>query len=176
MKSVSFSQEEKAEKPKVSREQALRVARQLGCRGAHEDENGNWMPCGSMEEFVAIQKSKEEYLIAKAKKKSALTKIEYRTKKFSEKSFAYYEDKEQALKISKLRGCGKVRTVVLGGKRYYSPCDPVPPKEGWEDLGTGRGVVGIDNTADGGLVSTPIAGKSDESTEKGFVPRDRVDL
>jgi hypothetical protein len=170
MKSVSFSQEEKAEKPKVSREQALRVARQLGCRGAHEGENGNWMPCGSMEEFVAIQKGKEEYLVAKAKKKSALTTIEYRTRKFSEKAFAYYEDKEQALKVSKLRGCGSVRTVVLNGKRFYAPCDPKPPKNGWEDLGTGRGVIGISNTADGGLVSTPIAGKSDESTEKGFVP------
>jgi hypothetical protein len=170
MKSVSFSQEEKAEKPKVSREQALRVARQLGCRGAHEGENGNWMPCGSMEEFVAIQKGKEEYLVATAKKKSALTTIEYRTRKFSEKAFAYYEDKEQALKVSKLRGCGSVRTIVLNGKRFYAPCDPKPPKNGWEDLGTGRGVVGISNTADGGLVSTPIAGKSDESTEKGFVP------
>ena len=170
MKSVSFSQEEKAEKPKVSREQALRVARQLGCRGAHENENGDWMPCGSMEEFVAIQKGKEEYLVATAKKKSALTTIEYRTRKFSEKAFAYYEDKEQALKVSKLRGCGSVRTVVLNGKRFYAPCDPKPPKNGWEDLGTGRGVVGISNTADGGLVSTPIAGKSDESTEKGFVP------
>jgi hypothetical protein len=170
MKSISFSQEEKAEKPKVSREQALRVARQLGCRGAHEGENGNWMPCGSMEEFIAIQKGKEEYLVAKAKKKSALTTIEYRTRKFSEKAFAYYEDKEQALKVSKLRGCGSVRTVVLNGKRFYAPCDPKPPKNGWEDLGTGRGVVGISNTADGGLVSTPIAGKSDESTEKGFVP------
>jgi hypothetical protein len=170
MKSVSFSQEEKAEKPKVSREQALRVARQLGCRGAHENENGNWMPCGSMEEFVGIQKSKEEYLVAKAKKKSALTTIEYRTRRFSEKAFAYYEDKEQALKVSKLRGCGSVRTVVLNGKRFYAPCDPKPPKNGWEDLGTGRGVIGISNTADGGLVSTPIAGKSDESTEKGFVP------
>ncbi len=170
MKSFSFSQEEKAEKPKVSREQALRVARQLGCRGAHEGENGNWMPCGSMEEFVAIQKGKEEYLVAKAKKKSALTTIEYRTRKFSEKAFAYYEDKEQALKVSKLRGCGSVRTVVLNGKRFYAPCDPKPPKNGWEDLGTGRGVIGISNTADGGLVSAPIAGKSDESTEKGFVP------
>jgi hypothetical protein len=170
MKSVSFSQEEKAEKPKVSREQALRVARQLGCRGAHESENGNWMPCGSMEEFVGIQKGKEEYLIAKAKKKSALTTIEYRTKKFSEKSFAYYEDKEQALQISKIRGCGSVRTVILNGRRYYSPCDPKPPKDGWEDFGQESGVIGISNTADGGLVSTPIAGKSDESTEKGFVP------
>ena len=44
----------------VSREQALRVARMLGCQGVHETEKG-WMPCGSYEEYEAIKKGKEEY-------------------------------------------------------------------------------------------------------------------
>jgi hypothetical protein len=28
-----------------TRRQAMRVARMIGCSGAHQDEAGNWLPC-----------------------------------------------------------------------------------------------------------------------------------
>ena len=49
------------EKNKTTRDQALRVARMLGCQGAHETDAG-WMPCASHEEYEGIKKGKEEYI------------------------------------------------------------------------------------------------------------------
>lgn len=167
MKQVSFSA--KGEKPKVTREQALRVARQLGCRGVHQHDDGTWMPCGSHEAFEAIQKGKEEYLRHEAKKKAEIIPtIARRVEKLNTKSNMYFENRSDAAVISKRNGCNSVRTVILGGNKYYAPCSP---KIGWEKLREG-GVVGIDTLADGSLVSAPIAGKDLDVTEidaKGFV-------
>jgi hypothetical protein len=35
----------------IKKTEALRMAAEMGCRGAHKDRNGNWMPCSSMEEL-----------------------------------------------------------------------------------------------------------------------------
>lgn len=168
MESIPFSV--KAEKPKVTREQAMRVARQLGCSGAHEGEDGNWMPCGSYEEYEAIKKGKEEYLKALAsKKKKPLPKMVQRTKRLETKSDAYYESRADALSISKARGCGGVRTVILAGKRYYTPCDH-KPRKGWEKLDE-KPITGIATLPGGGLVTGSFSGKDaeDDVEEKGFV-------
>lgn len=166
MKSVSFSS--KGEKPKVTREQALRVARQLGCRGAHEAD-GSWMPCASHDEFIAIRKGKKEYLAAGAKSRFVpTTEIEHRSSRFESKSAEYYTERSMALAASKRNGCSTVRTVILGGERYYAPCITT---DRFEELREG-GIVGIDTIDGGGLVSTPIAGKQDDENEidhKGFV-------
>lgn len=42
------------DKKPVSREQALEVAKMIGCNGAHQDKNGNWLPCGSEQEMTRI--------------------------------------------------------------------------------------------------------------------------
>ena len=168
MESIPFSV--KAEKPKVAREQAMRVARQLGCSGAHEGEDGNWMPCGSYEEYEAIKKGKEEYLkVLASKKKKPLPKMVQRTKRLETKSDAYYENRADALSISKIRGCGGVRTVMLAGKRYYTPCDH-KPRKGWEKLDE-KPITGIATLPGGGLVTGSFSGKSVENDveEKGFV-------
>ena len=47
------------QKEPVSKEQALEVAEMIGCSGAHQDENGNWMPCSSMEEMNRISNRAE---------------------------------------------------------------------------------------------------------------------
>ena len=153
----------------VSREQALRVARMLGCQGAHETEKG-WMPCGSNEEYDAIKKSKEEYLkVLAAKKKKPLPKMVQRTKRLETKSDAYYENRADALSISKIRGCGGVRTVMLAGKRYYTPCDH-KPRRGWEKLDE-KPITGIATLPGGGLFTGSFSGKSVEGdvVDKGFV-------
>ena len=143
----------------VSREQALRVARMLGCQGAHETEKG-WMPCGSNEEYDAIKKSKEEYLkVLAAKKKKPLPKMVQRTKRLETKSDAYYENRADAVAISKARGCGGVRTVLLAGRKYYAVCDHKAPKRGWENLDE-KPITGIATLPGGGLVTGSFSGKS----------------
>lgn len=153
----------------TTREQALRVARMLGCQGAHEGEKG-WMPCASMDEYEAIKKGKEEYLkVRAAKNKKPTLKMVQRTKRLETKTDAYYESRSDALSISKIRGCGGVRTIILAGKRYYAPCDH-KPRKGWEKLDE-RPIAGIETLPGGGLVSAAVAGKEADEIieEKGFV-------
>ena len=153
----------------TTRDQALRVSRMLGCQGAHEHPNG-WMPCASHEEYEAIKKGKEEYLkVLASKKKKPLPKMVQRTKRLETKSDAYYENRADALSISKARGCGGVRTVMLAGKRYYTPCDH-KPRKGWEKLDE-KPITGIATLPGGGLVTGSFSGKSaeDDVDEKGFV-------
>lgn len=38
----------------VKKADALRLAKDIGCAGAHQDKDGNWMPCASMEELERI--------------------------------------------------------------------------------------------------------------------------
>lgn len=156
-------------KDKTTRDQALRVARMLGCQGAHETDAG-WMPCASLEEYEGIKKGEEEYLKARAsKKKTPSPKMVQRTKRLETKSGAYYENRADALSISKIRGCGGVRTVMLAGKRYYTPCDH-KPRKGWENLNE-KPITGIATLPGGGLVTGSFSGKSgeEEMEEKGFV-------
>lgn len=35
----------------VKKTQALRMAQEMGCRGAHKDKDGNWLPCSSPQEM-----------------------------------------------------------------------------------------------------------------------------
>ena len=143
----------------TTREQALRVARMLGCQGAHEQGDG-WMPCGSPEEYVAIKKGEEEYLKVRAsRKKKPQPTIVQRTKRLETKSDAYYENRADALAISRARGCDGVRTVILAGKKYYAVCKPKRPKNGWENL-TEKPITGIATLPGGGLVTGSFSGKS----------------
>jgi hypothetical protein len=43
-----------AKKEAVKKADALRLAKEIGCSGAHKDKKGNWMPCASMEELERI--------------------------------------------------------------------------------------------------------------------------
>ena len=38
----------------VDKIQALKMAKNMGCSGAHKDKNGNWMPCSSHDEMQKI--------------------------------------------------------------------------------------------------------------------------
>ena len=143
----------------TTREQALRVARMLGCQGVHEQGDG-WMPCGSPEEYVAIKKGEEEYLKVRAlRKKKPQPTIVQRTKRLETKSDAYYENRADALAVSRARGCNGVRTVILAGKKYYAVCEPKKPKNGWENL-TEKPITGIATLTGGGLVTGSFSGKS----------------
>lgn len=146
-------------KDKTTRDQALRVARMLGCQGAHET-NAGWMPCSSHEEYQGIKKGKEEYLKVRASNnKKPLPKMVQRTKRLETKSDAYYENRADAIAISKARGCGGVRTVLLAGKKYYAVCNHKAPKRGWENLDE-KPITGIATLPGGGLVTGSFSGKS----------------
>jgi len=55
-------------RPAPTREDALKVARYLGCRGAHQDESGTWFPCATPETLNRIS-NEAEPKSAKPKKK-----------------------------------------------------------------------------------------------------------
>lgn len=161
----------------TTREQAMRVARQLGCSGAHQSHDGTWMPCEGMEEYQAVKKSKEEYLKVRAsKKKKPSVKIAQRTERSNTKSRAYYENREDAIAVSKTRGCNGVRVIIIGGKKYYGACSPKQPSGRFEQLRE-RPIAGIGTMAGGGLfsVTSGAPGISMSSAEtnglesKGFV-------
>lgn len=46
-------------KKQASREEVLKIARYMGCRGAHQDESGNWMPCADMETLQRLSSAAE---------------------------------------------------------------------------------------------------------------------
>lgn len=144
----------------ASREQALTVARLLGCRGAHQHENGSWMPCTTHEEFEALKKGKNDYYQVSSKSRMhGFTEIEHRTQLALTKSGEYYEDRAMAEEASKRRGCKGVRVIKIGGVTYYAPCVAT---ERFEKLRE-RPVAGIETLPDGGLVSAKM-------DTKGFVP------
>lgn len=167
MKSVSFFA--KGEKPKATRDQAMRVARQLGCRGAHQSPDGSWMPCASMDDFEAIKKGKSEYIKHLSNKQfEPRSVVSHRVERYHSKSPEYYKDRGMALAASKRNGCSGVRVINLGGERYYAPCVAT---DKFEPLGA-RGVIGIETMPGGGLVSAPVAGKAIDVVDidsKGFV-------
>lgn len=47
-------------KKATTRADALRLARRIGCEGAHQNDEGQWMPCGSHEELTRISSAAEE--------------------------------------------------------------------------------------------------------------------
>lgn len=58
---------------------ALRAAQWIGCSGAHKNEEGKWMPCGSHSELMRISGA------AEPRKKTALSELEENIKKRNKK-------------------------------------------------------------------------------------------
>lgn len=44
----------------ASREDALKIARYMGCRGAHQDGSGNWLPCADQETLSRLSSAAED--------------------------------------------------------------------------------------------------------------------
>lgn len=47
-------------KKATTRAEALRLARRIGCNGAHQNDDGQWMPCASHDELTQISSAAEE--------------------------------------------------------------------------------------------------------------------
>ena len=61
----------------VTEEMAKEMAKNMGCTGIHKDENGNWMPCSSMEKLQEIsnraepkRRTKKKFLPGEVDKKA----------------------------------------------------------------------------------------------------------
>ena len=159
---------------KSTREQALRIAQRLGSYGAHQNEDGMWMPCRDAETLAAITRG-EKPTTAKAYTSEIVRKAARATAGRGK----LFPTREEALEESKRNGCSGVRVVLVNGGRMYAACMPrdngapentgmiSPRKRDWEPLDEG-GVISIDTLPSGGLVS----GKEYEIEEidaKGFV-------
>lgn len=159
---------------KSTRKQALRIAQRLGCYGAHQNENGEWMPCKDHETLSAVSRGEkapvEKVLVSELNQKAA--------RAFPARG-RLFATREEAAAESRKNGCSGVRVVIQNGGKMYAACMPKnngapentgmihPRKRDWEPLAEG-GVISIDTLPDGGLVS----GKEDDIEEidaKGFV-------
>lgn len=159
---------------KSTRKQALRIAQRLGCYGAHQSEDGSWMPCVDHETFLAISRGGKPQ-----QKKSMISEIDRRAKSIASSRGRLFETREEAAKESEKNGCSGVRVVIVNGGKMYAACMPrnngapentgmiSPRKRDWEPLSE-SGVISIETLPAGGLVS----GKEDDIEEidaKGFV-------
>lgn len=158
---------------KSTRKQALRIAQRLGCYGAHQNEDGAWMPCADAETLAAVSRGENP-----PSKKWAITAIHRKAASVAGKG-KLFPTREEALAESKRNGCSGVRVVLVNGGRMYAACMPknngrpentgmiAPRKRDWEPLSEGP-IRSIETLPSGGLVS----GKEDDIEEidaKGFV-------
>lgn len=150
----------------ATRKQAMRVARMLGCYGAHQDAEGRWMPCVSHEVMTDAIRGQQKVRNEKTLTPSFQAKIAITDSKSTET----FSSREEALLEAKKRRCGGVRTIMRNGVAVYSICNngqPVPKKNDFEKLGE-RGVLSIDTLSGGGLVSGKML-QVEEMDAKGFV-------
>lgn len=97
--------------------QALRLASDIGCSGAHKDKDGNWMPCESHEELNRIsniaETSKWRTVVPSAK---ADDKSRTRGKKKKPKDEWEYLKEAPIRGIGSLSGGGIVSSSSFGAK------------------------------------------------------------
>ena len=150
----------------ATRKQAMRVARMLGCYGAHQDAEGRWMPCVNHEVMTDAIRGQQ-----KVRNEKILTlSIETKVAVTGSKSTEVFTSRDEALLEAKKRRCGGVRTIMRDGVAVYSICNngqPIPKKNDFEKLDE-RGVLGIDTLSGGGLVSGKTL-QIEEMDAKGFV-------
>jgi hypothetical protein len=151
-------------KPLVEKAQALRLASDIGCSGAHEAEGGGWAPCASNEELQRISKMAETSkwrTVVPGYKKSDKTRTAGKRKKKRGEWEPLMEKPIQG--IGSLEGGGIVSGVSFGGKSENNPCWP-----GFTQVGMKKGKAGkmVPNCV-------PIAEKSAAGPE--FVRENDVD-
>lgn len=130
---------------------ALMMAREMGCSGAHKDKDGNWMPCSSMDELERLsniaETSKWRTVVASERKAAGRT-----TGKKKKKRNSDWENlRELPIQgIETIDGGGLVSGNLFAGKAEQSPCWP------------GYKQVGMKPGKDGSMVPNcvPISGKS----------------
>ena len=151
----------------ATRKQAMRVARMLGCYGAHQDADGRWMPCATHEEMTAAIRGQEHRRVEKTL--SPIVNVKAATA--ASKSGKLYSSYDEALAEAKRRGYS-VRTIAKNGTLFYSIHKNGTPEEKPSDFEklTESPILGIDTLPGGGLVSAKSLDLTIEPMDaKGFV-------
>jgi hypothetical protein len=151
----------------ATRKQAMRVARMLGCYGAHQDADGRWMPCTTHEEMTAAIRGQKHRRV----EKSLSPIVNVKAAAAASKSGKLYSSYDEALAEAKRRGYS-VRTISKNGTLFYSihkNGTPTPKPSDFEKLNE-MPIMGIDTLSGGGLVSAKSLDLAIEPMDaKGFV-------
>jgi hypothetical protein len=106
-----------AKKETVKKADALRLAKDIGCSGAHQGKDGNWMPCESMEELERISNIAEtsKWRTVVPRYKSSERRIKGKNKRRRNKD---WENLTEApiRGIATLADGGLVSSLSFGGK------------------------------------------------------------
>ena len=163
----------KRKKSNPTREQALEVARYLGCSGAHQREDGVWLPCASEEEMQKISNR------AETQTRSPLYKAQPERKRRKKKGWEQLRERGVA-SIDTLSGGGLVSGKdVLGGSRQVRASDPdtFTNPESARVRSRQLGCIGIRryNSTTGTEVWLPCSNESDYRRRMGIGPQARRD-
>ena len=162
----------KKQKPSPTREQALEVARYLGCRGAHQREDGVWQPCASPEVLNRISNE------AETRSRSPLYKSEPKRKRRKKRGWENLLE-GGVMGIDTLPDGGLVSAPVsaksLGSPRNVRPTDPdvFTNPDSARVRARQLGCIGIRryNAATGGEVWMPCTNESDYRRRTGVGPQ-----
>lgn len=146
-----------------TREDALKVARYLGCRGVHQDDKGNWMPCSNPQKLSEISNRAEsdDYL---AERKEANPCWEGYV------MVGMKPGRNGKMVPDCVPSAQSDKEVSSDDRRKRRLRRASKRRDSFEQLGE-RGVLGIDTLEGGGLVS----GKMDHLAEH-FEEHELIDL
>lgn len=100
-----------------SKEEALKIAAFVGCSGAHQDSDGDWMPCSSAEVLARISSE------AEPKKKIAIQEIEV-AKRMASKNKNKRKMRGRDYEKLRERGIAGITTMPDGGLTSMTPGSP----------------------------------------------------
>jgi hypothetical protein len=149
----------------VKKLDALAIAREMGCSGAHKDKDGNWMPCASMDELERLsniaETSKWRTVVAGERKAAGRST----GKKKKKRRIDNWENlNEMPIRgIETIDGGGLV-SGNFAGKAESSPCWP------------GYKQVGMKPGKNGSMVPNcvPVSGKALQGPQ--YVREDDTDV
>jgi hypothetical protein len=146
----------------VEKIDALKMAQNLGCKGTHKDEKGNWMPCSSMDELNKISnraepKKKKSEDTDKTKRSDGKKKrraiFDSNWEKINKESSDDWETLEEAgvISIDRISGGGIISGKSLQGRsaltgpEYVRDSDPdvFPDIESARMRGRQLGCIGV---------------------------------
>lgn len=100
-----------------TKEEALKIAKFIGCSGAHQDKDGDWMPCASAETLLRIS------LEAEPKKKAAFSEMEAIVR-MSQKKRSRRKIKGRGYEKLRERGIAGITTMPDGSLSSSTPGSP----------------------------------------------------
>ena len=100
-----------------SKEDALKVAKFIGCSGAHQDKDGDWMPCSSADTLRRISAQ------AEPKKKAAFDEMEA-LQRLSHKRRGKRRIKGRGYQKLRERGVAGISTMPDGSLTSMTPGSP----------------------------------------------------